>query len=380
MVPILESRGYFWWSDQSLDGDIKIPPTAVPGRLVIEEDGKSRLTLDGLLSDGLHSMFKQNDLRDTTLEKSIVGLLYGNGGYVCLLDHYITESQFSYNAPSREEIVASYCLRGSYPLLDVTFSPIVQGFHINLDNIDEWIRATNIKALDSLAEGTHIKQTFEYKRENIQYPIVGAILSMDFDIDSDFSHSKYFGVEKVSFAREVKLGYRANDHIGIKKVFDLTSRLQEFLALLMGVHVDLDWPHTFVESAESNQFGTLYFRRNRQAGKNLSISDLWTIFPGVRDSIGSLFDTFMLVREKFGPGVYLYLACLRTESMFAENRFTTLITGLESLYRRDGDLPQESNTEKERIDRILRMFRRKATRPGSRKNWNTVQNLLLRTD
>jgi hypothetical protein len=39
--------------------------------------------------------------------------------------------------------------------------------------------------------------------------------------------------------------------------------------------------------------------------------------------------------------------------MFAENRFTTLITGLESLYRRDPELPQESRTERDRIERIL---------------------------
>jgi hypothetical protein len=46
---ILEETGYFWWSDVPVPASQFAPEAAVVGRLIIQEDGQSRLELEGVL-------------------------------------------------------------------------------------------------------------------------------------------------------------------------------------------------------------------------------------------------------------------------------------------------------------------------------------------
>jgi ApeA N-terminal domain 1 len=376
MAPFFESRGYFWWNHQSPKEET-VPPEAVPGRIVIDENGRARLTLDGLLTDGFKSAVEQYNTGKKIVDKSILGLLYGDNSFVCLEDLQIVNSHLSFNSRSREELIASYSLRGGYPLFGPDGRAIFEGFEIDLSRIEEWTRPNDIRAKAPIEEKSTISQTFEYSRERFSYRIKGGTLSITFDIDGDCWRAYAFGVKAVSFARKVVLGYESDDPFGMTKLRLLSSHVQEFLALLMGVYIELDWPKTCAKSESKKHFGTVFYQKGRLGTRELSIQDLWTVFSVVRDSLGDLFGSFLEAREAFGPGVYLYLACLRTEAMFPENRFTTLITGLEALYRRDLELPQESTTERRRVERILTDIKQESDRKWLQRKLNTRAELSL---
>ena len=377
MANIVDSRGHFWWSDQSPDQSTGLPPLTVAGRLTIEENGRIFLALDGLLSEGLDSMIRQSNSRQMISDKAIVGLLYEDSSSVYLTCLRITRSQFGSSTVCREEYQALYCLCGDCPSLSIEHLSMVRGFQLDLANIKEWIRMPSIKALDEVIVGNLVSQAFEYCQDKAQYSTADGTMSIDFDIDGDFSLCKMSGVEKVSFASVAKFSYQLNTLIRIDQLPELIFRIQECLALLVGAYVDLGWPRIFINAADTDSSARLYFRRNRPIEEKPSISDLWTFFPGVRDSVGLFFDSFMSLRGQFGPGVYLYLACLRTESMFPENRFTTLITGLESLYRRDLSLPQESSKERDRIERILLCVQQESDKKWLRRKLDTRAELSL---
>jgi hypothetical protein len=58
-----------------------------------------------------------------------------------------------------------------------------------------------------------------------------------------------------------------------------------------------------------------------------------TNFPELRDNFGTLFETWLAVRDKYGPGVYNYLGTRRGMQLYTENQFIMLVSGLESFHR-----------------------------------------------
>jgi hypothetical protein len=60
----------------------------------------------------------------------------------------------------------------------------------------------------------------------------------------------------------------------------------------------------------------------------------------------------MKKRERLGPGFYLYLGTRRGVELYIENRFVTLITGLEALHRRIR-IDDGGRGVKERVARIV---------------------------
>ncbi|HEY1650193.1 MAG TPA: HEPN domain-containing protein [Terracidiphilus sp.] len=375
MTPILDSRGHFWWSDHLTGEIIGLPDLSVAGRLTIDESGKILLELDGILSDGLRTMLDSFNT-EAIITKSIAGLLY-DSDYIFLTKLRLVSSHFGSQTVSREKYQAIYCLRGDFRGARDEHLSTVRNFNIKLTGIDEWLKTPRIRNIDETAEGGTVKKVFEYKREEFQFSVANAKLSFRFDLDRDFFKDSLIGWKEVSFGQTAILRYERESLLGIEQVRELVVRLQEFFALLMGVYPDLDWPQITLKVGDADNGGTLYFLRNRPSGENPSLADLWSSFPSIRSSIGALFDAFMTTREQYGPGVYLYLACLRAESMFAENRFTTLITGLESLYRRDSSLPQESSNEKARIDRVLRDVKVESDKNWLRKKLETRAELSL---
>jgi len=53
----------------------------------------------------------------------------------------------------------------------------------------------------------------------------------------------------------------------------------------------------------------------------------------LRDNFGSVFDTWMSARDKYGSAVYLYLGTRRGTQQYIENRFFMLISGIEAFHR-----------------------------------------------
>lgn len=364
MEPIFESRGRFWFAERNYTEEPSVPEGSTPGNLTIRQDGVSRLSLDGCLTDGLPTAMKLLNTGEQ-LPGLIVGFLYKEAEFVVLADLDLARSQTNYAGANREELTARYCLRGFRPPLGVNEKPVIQELKIDLSTLEDWMRPHPIRATSPVIEGARVSQTFEYWRECWDFPVHGKNISFEIGIDRDFENVGVFGSKRVEFSSAAVLGFRSNDAMDFEEVRNAVMHMQEFLALVMGTYTDLNWPRVIERSnPEFERHGTFYFSRHPSMNNEVSIADLWTLFPSIKGSLGSLFDTFQQRREELGPGLYLYLACLRTQTMFPENRFTTLMTGLESLYRRDVNLPQASTRDQQRIARILQ-----AIQLDSDRNW-----------
>ncbi|MDR3741877.1 MAG: hypothetical protein P4L40_22885 [Terracidiphilus sp.] len=353
MALIFESRGLFWFAKDDPPEGTMVPKNSMPGNLTIREDGLSRVALDGWLTEGLRSAI---DLSNTgeRLPGLIRGFLYRDAEFVLLSDLDIASTHTNFAGANREEIVATYCLRGCWPPLGANGKPVVQEFEIDLLALEGWIRPPLIRARSTVTEGPKITQTFEYWQERWNFAIDGRDLSVRIGVDHDFTNSNVFGSKRVEFSSTAILGYKSHDAMEFSTVRNAVMHLQEFFALIMGTYIELAWPQV-TERSEGGfeRHGVLYFQRHLSMNREVSITDLWTLFKDVKDSLGGLFKAFLQRREELGPGLYLYLACMRTQSMFPENRFTTLMTGIESLYRRDAELPQLSTRDQQRIERII---------------------------
>jgi hypothetical protein len=109
--------------------------------------------------------------------------------------------------------------------------------------------------------------------------------------------------------------------------------IEEFLAILTGTYYSLDWPLISLKVGSKAETYTLYFWRNLERSMIPEISNLWTTFPQIRDTFGTLYSNWRKKRREYGSGFYLYLAALRSTPMYIEHRFVNLIWGIESLHR-----------------------------------------------
>lgn len=77
-----------------------------------------------------------------------------------------------------------------------------------------------------------------------------------------------------------------------------------------------------------------------------------TTFARLEGSFGRIVSTWMNKREQVGPGFYLYNGIRRGMQIYIENRFVTLVTGLEALHRKKY-IGSHDSTVKERVARII---------------------------
>lgn len=362
MAPVFESRGRFWFLEQYSPEDPVVPEASMPGNLTIREDGSARLALDGCLTDGL-SIAIEHFNTGKEIPGLILGFIYKEAEYVLLSELGIARSHISFAGANREELSASFCVRGCRPPIGSNSSPVIQEFEINLSALEEWIRPYPIRAASSIADGSKISQTFEYWHERFDFPCGTKDIVFQIGIDRDFSKLSVFGTGRVELSNRAVLTYKSAEPMELGDVRSTVVHLQEFFALLTGIYIELDWPRIIERKGEDVvRQGVFYFRRSISASNEASVADLWTFFRSVSGSIGPLFEKFTRRREELGPGLYLYFACMRTRTMFPENRFTTLTMGLESLYRRDPELPQVSMKDQQRIDRILQAIESESDR------------------
>jgi hypothetical protein len=72
----------------------------------------------------------------------------------------------------------------------------------------------------------------------------------------------------------------------------------------------------------------------------------------LRESFGTLFESWLGVRDTYGPGVYLYLGTRRGIQLYTENQFIMLVSGLEAFHRtKYGDPTSRKASAK--LDRIV---------------------------
>jgi hypothetical protein len=346
---ILEETGYFWWDDVPVPPGLIAPETAVVGKLGIDDDGYSRLELEGVFPNklGPFAAFAGSDspLPET---KRIHGILKASNKTVRLSGVRRNGGQFKTNGISFERYLALQCLLGDGPFGD---SQAPMEFHrltVELKGFEEWLWLRGIGA-----ERTESGITAAYSvPSKLTYQLDDGELQVVFGLIGPYL-GKHHGsnLTLTEYAEIVLIPRQPLPLAAIQAQYVLFADL---FVLLTGSDYSLDWPTLTCGEGERPERFQLYFARHVSRAKEPpGPREFWVTFPQVREKFGELFANWRLRREQWGPGVYLYLGTRRSVSLYEEHRFIMLVWGLESLHRRRGEPARGSEKLQAKIARIL---------------------------
>jgi hypothetical protein len=340
----LQERGYFWWNTEPVSNDRFPPPNAVPGNLVITDEGGISLDLDGALPGFIEAVTALFDGQASVAENSIQGILTDTANHVLLLRPLRiggNVTQFP-----RERFFASACLVADDPFSHSSTLLKFFKLEINLKGFEEWMQLSSI----AVSRKRGLVSTNYRQRKELSYKVGDEMLFIKYDIECPVI-SGTVNERRVTLNEIATLVYRLRKSATLEEMQELYDLFQELFVLLTGSEYPLDWPALYL--GRERRRCKLYFYRVRAAVSPPTLVDLWTSFPMLQPSFGAIFSIWRSKRRTFGAGFYLYLGTRRGLRLYADHHFINLIWGIETLHRRRHPIISEPPALKKKIDRIL---------------------------
>lgn len=346
---LLEETGYFWWGETPVPCGQLAPETAIVGKLSIDEQGYSRLELEGVFASELGPFAALGGAGPLPEDKVIHGILKGSNRTVRLSQLQRAGGRFKSNGICFERYSAGQCLLGQGPFRDL---PQPLKFHrltVELKGYEEWLWLRGIgfeRTEASVTAGYSVPDRLSFALEDGELQIVFGVIG------------PYLGKHRGSsltlteYADVVLIPRRA---LSLEELQAQYILFADLFILLTGSDFNLEWP--ILDRGEGDrpaeQF-QLYFARHVSREKEPPGPHKWWVgFPKIRSQFGELFANWRKRREQWGPGVYLYLGTRRNVSLYEEHRFIMLVWGLESLHRRRAEPARGSGKLQQKIERIL---------------------------
>lgn len=332
---ILKIEGAFFWADEE-----GLKENSVAGTLEIAENGRSTLSLVGLMIDQEkpEGLFKTIEIDP---ERCIIGMLKdsrhvllrrlssGSTTYSSTIDHQTIHA--------REAVV----FRQLEELLDLDK---VTKFSNSLSSLEGWISSPSVIAERAKNGNVTVRsrkqrmRVFRFENKTVR-------------LRSDIRYNALSKIRRqsVTLSQDSSLEVQPKKFCDLKFVQEEMHLFEELVLLTADAHITLPWP-TVHYGKES---GTYYFeRRQISAIKKIEINTPWVTLNSDSIDIGALLSNLKVQKDILGPGLYLYLGIRRGTGLYLENQFSTAIFGLESLHRRAGVSPAEPKLE-DKVKRIL---------------------------
>ena len=337
---ILEKRGYFWWDVEKLPKGRYAPPHGVSGLLTIREDGKARLNVtESLLQSKALGMTPPDRVKldrgpERFKDRCIVGVIDGQLRSVYLKKLIYCPFGREIDGKGSEEFESELCIVGNTAATRAEDSLRFSKLSISLAGLEEWRRRDALVAGDEKADGVNRSRDVTYKDTSIRYELKDGTISLRTDVHCTAVEGLPY--REISLQQYDWLEYQRKRATTLEAMQERFTRIEELLAILTGTYYSLDWPLVSLKNKGKAETYTLYFWRSIERSRRPEISNLWTTFPQVRDTFGLLYENWKMKRQKYGPGFYLYLGALRSQSMYIEHRFANLVWGIESLSSGNG--------------------------------------------
>lgn len=355
---IIEKRGIFWWNGEKTPKGRYSPPQGVPGVLTIREDGKARLNVtESLLrrSKALGMTPLDHNNLDGDAERfkdiCIAGTIDGQSRFVYLKKLVYRSFGRQVDDKASEEFESELCIVGNAARPHTEGSLRFSKLSISLGGLEEWRRGDLLVAGDEKVDGVNRSRDLTYTDTPIKYDLKDGTISLRTDVHCTAIEGVPY--REISFQQYDWLDYQLKRATTPDAMQERFTRIEELLAILTGTYYSLDWPLISLKNKGKAETYTLYFWRNIEKARRPEMSNLWTVFPQVRDVFGVLYENWKKKRHQYGPGFYLYLGALRGQPMYIEHRFTNLIWGIESLHREMEPSPPESRKLQKKIKSIL---------------------------
>lgn len=336
---VFVENGLFWIGNHGNDDR-----TFVAGELRLEKSGISYLNLIGVLIDGGAAVFNQEQPLD---EIVIYGTLTGRNGFVILnrvRRNGGTMVSDGYGV-SAERFVAYDCLLFSSEN-DFDNNLNYDDLTVDLTEFGEWFGYSGVR-VDFDSDNKYVVSVV-MPEPNV-YHIDGGCLNVTHKEISS-GHKFTHDTRSISIKQISLLNWKSNTVLSLEKQRENFQHIEEVLSLLTGIFHQLPWP--ILKNSKGNVC-TYYFARQIVFCKPIKQFDCWTAWNRLKNDFGKIFENLLEVREKFGPGLYLYLSTKQANGIFSENKFMNLIWGLESLHRRSSEGEVVVNELQEKIQRIL---------------------------
>jgi len=337
---IIDARGYFWWSDAPCPHGAFAPELSVPGRLIVGSGGHIRLELDGSLSGGgAAGAFKRHLSGDQEVKGQISGALIATAEKVILLNLFSNGASHHQGAPVRESFIAHECLvtRGSFPK-DMIF----RWLELSLEGYEDWLGLQSIQSTR-----TRRAVRAEYRMEASQYWVVD---ENRIEVERQLKGWTNGREAELTWRESALFRYGVRSRMNVAAAIEAASQLGEFITLLSDCDREMAFP--VVRASRKSAPVTVYYPRSRSPMEAAQWHRSWATFDACKADFGNLFGKYLKRRADIGPGFFLYLASRRTESMYAEHRFISLVWGLESLHRSLNETRQSAKY-KAKIDRLV---------------------------
>jgi hypothetical protein len=138
----------------------------------------------------------------------------------------------------------------------------------------------------------------------------------------------------------------------------------DLLNLLADSTFQLDWPFLKADGIEGGPSYRLYFGRRSTDAEPPKWTDCWALRPAIKKDFGTIFSNWIVKREQYGPGYYLFLGTRRGLDLYIEHHYVNLIWGIEAVHRRQPTEAGGPSGTENRVQRILSEVTRNAD-----KNW-----------
>ena len=369
---IIEVEGSFWWLGEEIPEGRSVPSTALSGTLTISGNGLAKLTVTGSLMSsppvGLDTKGRFAAINDVQVlqDRTIAGR--GERFQTIFLRNIVARIAGHRSENGIEVFEAGFSLVGHNNDRQQRSELAFSRLSIELRGLEQWSWNDRIIVNDVVPDQAENSQMVRWAAQTVGYPVEAGQIRFRTNIHCD----RLPGVQhrEISFRQHDWIDYLPDSPLSPDQLKQEFGYIEEFLSLLFGTYYYLDWPQLANGTdASLDESYTLYFWRHKEDMKPLERYELWTIFPQIEKTFGSMYVAARGKRKEYGPAFYLRLGALRSSSMYIEHRFINFIWGIESLHRAMRPNANGSSREIEMIEHFMEKLRDVLTANSRARKW-----------
>ena len=345
-MSVLEERGLFWWHGEPISDKHFAPEASVLGLLRIDDDGVATLELDGDLpnNEGPFGVISRNP--KVLKGRLIEGLLSTSGKHILLIELQRYRGSFSSNNLSHGGYRSTHCLVGYLYFPELGERSLFTSLEVDLTGFEEWLWLNSIETA-----ATENSVSVEYRKPvSMVYVVDEGTITIEYDIAG--AGTGRWSDHSLSLTEKAVLIYTSKTNLTLEQMQIKFRTLEDLFIIITNSDYHLSWPKIALQVGEEVIWFKWYSFRKKTYAEAPRAHECLISFTKLTNNFGNVVSMWMKKRERLGPGFYLYLGTRRGVELYIENRFVTLITGLEALHRRTR-IDEEGRKIKERIARIV---------------------------
>ena len=327
-------------------GDFWFPSTPerkVPGILSISDGGSIELEVFGLLSDDMEALLNDNL---QSIER-IVGHIEKDG-FVTLDDCYYKTHKLNSVGRPKSVILVSIAFTGV--AYDEGESPFFNSLTFSIERIDEWVGISGIEIVSLSEERT---ATISYQPpEDIS---LGLSDGMQLLITFVPGLSNDLILNEARITQKIYFKLVSQDVRELNEFLSVVRKITTFLCFAIDKTVSLDgmWAASNDLCQDIGDGRTkliqigIYYRRQSYSKDEPKIyrHDMLFGFKEIQNDAENIINKWIEAYEQIPPAFNLYFSATTGSQTYLEDRFLTLVQGLEVYHRRTSDEKQMDEAE-----------------------------------